>query len=140
MNAIMFVMIAALAAGLYSVLQRIAAPGIDQALGALVIALVAAAISFAVLMATRDHRSFEFAPSIIALVALTGVAAFSVDYFSLQAYSRGLSLSVGSPIFIGMSIATASLAGFFIGESVTLTKLLGIGLVVVGAVVLTVFG
>jgi multidrug transporter EmrE-like cation transporter len=72
-----------------------------------------------------------------ALDWLIGIAAFSIDYFSLQAYSRGLSVSIGSPIFIGVSIMTASLAGFALGEAVTLMKLLGIGLIVVGAVIVT---
>jgi bacterial/archaeal transporter family protein len=140
MNAITFVVIAALAAGSYNVLQRIAAPGIDQAFGALLIALVATAVSLAVLALTRGHRPLYTDPSIFLLIALIGVAAFSVDYFLLQAYSRGLSLSVGSPIFVGISIATATIAGFAIGESMALVKLVGIGLITLGAIVLSVFG
>jgi bacterial/archaeal transporter family protein len=140
MNAIIFAVIAALAAGLYSVLQRVTAPHVNQAFGALVISLMAAAISLAVLLATRDGRPLYADPGIFWWLALVGLAAFSVDYFSLHAYSRALPLSVGSPIFIGGSIMTATLAGLAMGESATLAKFLGIVLVIAGALVLSVFG
>ena len=139
MNAIGFIFVAAFAAGAYSIFARLAAPAIHQAFGALLIALIAAALSFAVLLATRGDRPLYAEPSVFLYIGLIGAAAFAVDYFSLQAYSRGLSLSVGQPIFIGVAIASASLAGLAMGESVTLTKLAGIILVIAGAIVLTVF-
>ena len=139
MNAIGFIFVAAFAAGAYSIFQRIAAPGIHQAFGALLIALIAAILSFAVLLLTRGGRPLYAEQSVFLYIALIGAAAFAVDYFSLQAYSRGLSISVGGPIFIGVGIATASLAGFVMGESVTIAKLTGILLVVIGAIVLSMF-
>jgi transporter family protein len=137
MDAIAFAIVAALAGGAYSILQRIAAPGLNQAFGALVISLTAAFVSAIVLICTRDGRPLYTDASMLPWIGLIGIAAFSVDYFSLQAYSRGLSVSIGSPIFIGVSVMTASLAGFALGEAVTLMKLLGIGLIVLGAVIVT---
>jgi transporter family protein len=137
MDAIAFALIAALAAGAYSILQRVAAPAFNQAFGALVISLTAAFVSAIVLICTRDGRALYTDVSMLPWIGLVGIAAFSIDYFSLQAYSRGLSVSIGSPIFIGISIMTASLAGFTLGEAVTLMKLLGIGLIVLGAVIVT---
>ena len=137
MDAIAFAIIAALAGGAYSILQRVAAPRLDQAFGALLISLTAAFVSAIVLVCTRDDRPLYSDASMLPWIGVIGIAAFSIDYFSLQAYSRGLSVSVGSPIFIGISIITASLAGFALGEAVTLTKLLGIGLIVLGAVIVT---
>jgi drug/metabolite transporter (DMT)-like permease len=138
MDAIAFAIIAALAAGAYSVLQRVAAPAFNQAFGALAISLTAAFVSAIVLLCTRDNRPFYSEAGMLPWIGLIGIAAFSIDYFSLQAYSRGLSVSIGSPIFIGVSIMTASLAGFALGEAVTLMKLLGIGLIVLGAVIVSV--
>jgi bacterial/archaeal transporter family protein len=137
MDAVAFAIIAALAAGTYSVLQRVAAPGFNQAFGALAISLTAALVSAIVLVCTRGNRPLYSDASMLPWIGLIGIAAFSIDYFSLQAYSRGLSVSIGSPIFIGISIVTASLAGFALGEAVTLMKLLGIGLIVLGAVIVT---
>jgi transporter family protein len=137
MDAIAFAIIAALAGGTYSILQRVAASGVNQAFGALVISLTAAFVSAIVLISTRDNRPLYSDTSMLPWIGLIGIAAFSIDYFSLQAYSRGLSVSIGSPIFIGVSIMTASVAGFALGEAVTLMKLVGIGLIVVGAVIVT---
>ncbi|MBV8851637.1 MAG: EamA family transporter [Methylobacteriaceae bacterium] len=137
MDAIAFALIAALAGGAYSVLQRIAAPGIHQAFGALLISLTAALVSAIALICIRDQNPLYSDVRVLPWLGLIGAAAFSIDYFSLLAYSRGLSVSVGSPIFIGVSIVTASLAGFALGEAVTLMKLLGIGLIVLGAVIVT---
>jgi multidrug transporter EmrE-like cation transporter len=102
-----------------------------------VISLTAAFVSAIVLICTRDGRALYTDVSMLPWIGLVGIAAFSIDYFSLQAYSRGLSVSIGSPIFIGISIMTASLAAFALGEAVTLMKLLGIGLIVLGAVIVT---
>jgi transporter family protein len=137
MDAVAFAIIAALAGGSYSILQRIAAPSFNQAFGALLISLTAALVSAIVLLCIRDNRPLYTDAAMLPWIGLIGIAAFSIDYFSLQAYSRGLSVSVGSPIFIGVSIVTASLAGFALGEAVTLMKLLGIGLIVAGAVIVT---
>jgi transporter family protein len=138
MDAIAFAVLAALSAGSYSILQRVAAPTVNQAFGAMLISLTAALVSAVVLFWTRHNRPLYNDLSSLPWIGLIGIAAFSIDYFSLQAYSRGLSVSVGSPIFIGISIATASIAGFVMGESVTVMKLLGIGLIVLGTVIVSV--
>ena len=41
--------------------------------------------------------------------------AFGIDFFALQAYSKGLPLTVGGPIIIGGSIAVAVSIGFVLG-------------------------
>jgi uncharacterized membrane protein len=92
MDAIAFAFIAALAAGAYSILQRVAAPAFNQAFGALVISLTAAFVSAIVLICTRDGRALYTDVSMLPWIGLVGIAAFSIDYFSLQAYSRGLSV------------------------------------------------
>ena len=136
-EAIAFALIAAFAGGAYSILQRVTAAAFNQAFGALAISLTAAFVSAIVLVCTRDSRPLYTDASMLPWIVLIGIAAFSIDYFSLQAYSRGLSVSIGSPLFIGVSIMTASLAGFAMGEAVTSMKLLGIGFIVLGAVIVS---
>jgi bacterial/archaeal transporter family protein len=58
----------------------------------------------------------------------------------LKAYATGLPISIGGPIVIGGSIAVATIAGFLLGDAMTTTKVLGIGLIVVGAVILSRIG
>jgi drug/metabolite transporter (DMT)-like permease len=136
MDKIAFALIAALAAGSYSVLQRATAAAVHQAFGALLISLTAAAISALVLFFTFNTRPLYYDAAILPWIALIGLAAFFVDYFTLLAYSRGLSVSVGNTLFVGVSIATASLVGLAIGEQITALKLLGIALVTAGAIIL----
>jgi multidrug transporter EmrE-like cation transporter len=64
---------------------------------------------------------------------------FSVDYFRLHAYSRGLPISVGAPIGIAGGVATAVVIGLLVGEQLSLAKLAGLVLVIVGGIVLVVY-
>jgi uncharacterized membrane protein len=57
MNAIAYAVVAALAAELYGLFQRMAAPDVNQAFGALLISIVAGAVAALVLFATRDASS-----------------------------------------------------------------------------------
>jgi drug/metabolite transporter (DMT)-like permease len=136
MDKIAFALIAALAAGSYSVLARATAGAVHQAFGALFIALTAAAISALVLFFTFNTRALYYDAAILPWLALIGLAAFFVDYFTLLAYSRGLSVSVGNTLLVGVSIATASVVGLAIGEQITALKLVGIALVTVGSIIL----
>jgi drug/metabolite transporter (DMT)-like permease len=68
-----------------------------------------------------------------------GAAAFSIDYFALQAYSRGLPISVGAPIGIAGGVATAAVIGLLLGEHLSFAKLAGIILAVIGGVVLVAY-
>jgi len=68
-----------------------------------------------------------------------GAAAFSIDYFTLQAYSRCLPISVGSPIGIAGGIATAVVIGLLLGEQLSLAKFAGIVLVVIDGIVLVAY-
>ena len=71
---------------------------------------------------------------------LAGVSAFLLDLFALQAYSKGLTISVGGPIIIGGSIAIATIAGFLMGDSITALKVFGLLLLMSGAVLLASVG
>lgn len=90
-------------------------------------------------VAMRDIKAGEELTTDYAMIDddnLAGITAFFIDFLALQAYSRGLSLTIGGPIIIGGSMAVVVLIGFMLGEPITLMKILGIALIVVGGAVL----
>src|ERR1051326_4074946 len=98
MSAVFYAVIAAIAAGLYSYFQRMASPNVNQLFGALVVSAAALAIA-ALLLAFQLGKVRLFAnPTGLWFLLGAGAAAFSVNYFTLQAYSKGLPISVGAPI------------------------------------------
>lgn len=76
----------------------------------------------------------------IVFVVLAGIAAFFIDFLALSAYSKGLSVSVGGPIIIGGSIALATIIGFFMGDSISLLKIVALILIISGSGILAYFG
>ena len=75
-------------------------------------------------------------PKGIYFLIIAGVAAFFIDFLALHAYSKGLPLSIGGPVIIGGSIAIAIIIGFFMGDTITALKALGLCLIVAGTVIL----
>ena len=139
MNAIFYALLAALAAGFWSYFQRLASASVNQLFGALLIS--GTAVIFAatlVLFQFRDIQLYSNSRGIWFLVA-AGLAAFSIDYFSLQAYSRGLPISVGAPIGIVGGIATAVVIGLLIGEHFSVMKFAGLLLIAGGGIILSVY-
>jgi drug/metabolite transporter (DMT)-like permease len=117
------VVIAAIAVGFYSYFQRLASPNVNQLFGALVVSAVAPFTN----------------PVGMWFLLGAGAAAFSIDYFTLQAYSRGLPISVGAPAGIAGGVATAVVIGLLLGEQLSFAKLAGIVLVVTGGIVLVAY-
>lgn len=71
---------------------------------------------------------------------IAGILAFFIDFFALKAYAGGLPLTIGGPLIIGGSMAVATTIGFILGDVVTLTKLLALLLLFVGAILLAAAG
>jgi len=110
---------------------------ISAALGALVITTVALVVNSLALLATRaGGQEIVFTREALWLMALAGVAASGVDIFGLLAYDRGL--KVTSSFFIGgTSTLLVVLVGFLLfQEPFTWTRLLAIGLIVGGSLLL----
>ena len=135
-------MIAAVAAGFYSYFQRLASPNVNQLFGALAVSAAALAIAALFLVPQLGRiRLFTNPAGMSSMWFLlgAGAAAFSIDYFTLQAYSKGLPISVGAPIGIAGGVATAVVIGLLLGEQLSFAKLAGIVLVVIGGVVLAAY-
>lgn len=138
MSPIIFAILAAAAFGFWTVFHKFASSYVDQVFGAVFISVVAVCAGLLVLVPRLKEIQLVSDSKGIYFLVGAGVCAFLLDFFVLQAYSRGLSISVGGPIIIGGSIAIAAVAGFMLGDSITWDKLAGIVLVLAGAVILSV--
>lgn len=136
---IIFATIAAVVFGLWSVFHQLASKKIDGLLGAIIISLVAVILGIIILVFRAKNHTFIFDYKTIIFVVLAGVCALAIDFFALKAYSSGLEISVVAPVIIGGSIAVASFIGFFLGEVITLYKIVGILFILIGSIILSIF-
>ena len=136
MNPVYLAILAAVSFGLWTVFHKIASPYINQIFGAIIVSFVAVIVGLIVLLPRFKHIQLMSDWKGILFVALAGIAAFFIDYLALSAYGKGLPVSVGGPIIIGGSIALASIIGFFMGESVSLLKIVALILIIGGSGIL----
>lgn len=140
LEGITFAIIAAFAFALWTVFHNQAAGHIDNLFGAIIVSLTAVILGLIFLLPRIKSTTLFSNPKGILFAVLAGVAALTLDFFVLKAYSSGLPVSIGGPIIIGGSIAIAIIIGFFLGETITLLKILGLVLVIGGASVLASVG
>jgi drug/metabolite transporter (DMT)-like permease len=136
-RAVLFAVLAGASAATWTVCLKLASTKITPALGALVITTGALVVNSLVLLATRTTgHEIVFTREALWLTALAGVAAAGVDIFALLAYDRGL--KVTSSFFIGgTSTLLVVLSGFLLfQEPFTWMRLLAIGLIVAGSLLL----
>ncbi len=136
MHPIVYAIIAASAFGLWTVFHKIASPHIDRLLGAILVSLAAVVLGGILILFRTKNAPLVTNPKGVIFLVLAGVAALAIDYFALQAYSRGLPVSLGGPIIIGGSILMATVAGLFMGDALSALKVLGILLIIAGAAIL----
>ena len=137
---IIFAVLAAIAFGIWTVFHQQAADKINYLFGAILVSFTAVVLGLLFLLPKIKTTVLFSNPKGILFAVLAGVCALAIDYFALRAYGSGLSVSVAGPIIISGSIAIAAVIGFFLGESVTLMKILGLMLIIVGSGILTAFG
>jgi transporter family protein len=137
MTPIFFAIFAAFAFGFWTVFHKLASTYIDQVLGAIIVSLSAVILGLAVLIPKLKSTNLVSDPKGIYFLIAAGVAAFLIDYFALTAYSKGLPINIGGPIIIGGGVAVAAAIGFILGDPITLTKLIGLALLLSGAIVLS---
>lgn len=138
MSAIVFAVLAAIAFGFWTVFHKLASVYIDQVFGAIVVSFTAVLAGLIVLLPKLKTTQLVQDQKGVYFLVLAGVMAFAIDFFALQAYSKGLTITVGGPIIIGGSIAVAALIGFILGDSVTVPKIVGLLLMIAGAIVLSI--
>ena len=134
-------LVLALAAGAmsasYSVCLRLAAGGVNPALGALIVSATALPFSLGVFIAMRD------APTGVALstrgtvlMILAGVFAASTTIFAILAYSRGFKLS-SSPIVVATQMSLVLVVGVVaLDEPLGPSRILALALIALGVFLL----
>ena len=137
---IIFAIIAAVAFGFWTVFHQQAADKINYLVGAIIVSLTAVIVGLMFLLPNIKTVNLSSNPKGILFVVLAGICALAIDYFALKAYGSGLAISIAGPIIIGGSIAVAVLVGFFLGESITLMKIIGLLFIVIGSGVLATVG
>jgi drug/metabolite transporter (DMT)-like permease len=136
-RAILFAVLAGVAAATWTVCLKAASSKITVALGALVITFGALAVNSVALLVTRAHgQEIVLTREALGLMVLAGIAAAGVDIFGLLAYNSGL--KVTSSFYIGgTSTLLVVLAGFLLyQEPFTWMRLLAIGMIVGGSLLL----
>jgi transporter family protein len=134
---IIFATIAAIAFGAWTVFHQQAADKINYLFGAIIVSFTAVILGSIFLLPNIKSTALFSNPKGILFAVLAGICALAIDYFALKAYGSGLAISVAGPIIIGGSIAIAASIGFFLGESITLMKILGLLFVIIGSGILT---
>lgn len=137
MSAIIFAVLAAIAFGFWTVFHKLASTHIDQVFGAIVVSFSAVILGAIVLIPRLKSAQLVSDSKGIYFLIAAGICAFLIDYFALTAYSKGLPINIGGPIIIGGSIAVVAVIGFVLGDPVTIPKLIGLGLLLSGAIVLS---
>jgi transporter family protein len=132
----MFVSIAALAGGTWSILVSRASREMSPVLGPIIAETTGVIIALVLLTTRFRETTLEYSTRGITLLLLAGICVFSVDYFSLRAYGTHLPVSVGAPIFMGGVILVATTIGFLLGDAISVKKVVGIALIVSGAAIL----
>ena len=135
--ALTFALLAGVAMAAYTVFSRLASPGIHPALGAAVITGVALVVNAVVAVSVRiGGGPLDVSAKSVALLVVVGVAAACADLFVLSAYARGLPVT-SSFVIGGTSTVLVLLIGFgLMREPFTWIKLMAIGLIASGIVLL----
>lgn len=137
MAPVIYAILAAFAFGLWTVFHQAASAHVNQLFGAIIVSFTAVIAGALILLPQLKNVQLISDQKGVIFLVLAGLAALALDVLVLQAYSKGLPINVGGPIVIGGSIAVAAVIGFSLGEPITLTKIIALGLVIGGATMLS---
>ncbi|HYF04738.1 MAG TPA: EamA family transporter [Patescibacteria group bacterium] len=139
MNWIVTALLTAFFFGAYNFFIKVASGHIHQILGAVILQLVATLTGALVLLYLRyTNVPLKFSEQGFIYAVLAGVFVGLAEITSFIVFSKGVSISTGIPIIIGVSVIFASLLGFlFLKEPIHLQGILGIILIIAGIVLLT---
>lgn len=135
-TSLLFVIIGALGTGLWNVFISAASRQMHPLLGALITELTAFAAGTLIFLPVLSSGFPKVPARSVLLCMLAGLSVLAADVFILKAYKQGLPVSVGGPIVIGGGIVVVTLAGFLLGERMTLLKGASILMILCGASIL----
>lgn len=133
---IIFALITALIFGVWTVFHQQASTHINPLFGAIIIATTSLILGLILLLPKIKSTILYTNPKGIVFVVLVGICALAIDVFALKAYSSGLQVSIGGPIIIAGGVAIAAIIGFFLGESITVMKIVGLSFIILGTGIL----
>jgi len=118
----------------YNFFIKLAAEHVPPAVGAVVLQLVAAGLGAAWLV--RLHllgQPLAVSGRGLGLAALAGLSVGLAEILTFVVFSRGVPASVGTPVIVGGSVLLAAVLGLAVlRETLTLSQLGGLGLIVAG--------
>lgn len=138
-RSLLYVLIAAGAAGLWSVTLSRASKYVHPVVGTGVVEGTALILVLILILRNRVDLGSSLTPLGAGLLVICGLCVFSIDYFSLRAYEMGMQVSVGAPMISAGAILVPTAVGVALGEGVTIPKVLGIGLIGAGVLLLARF-
>ena len=137
MNWIAYALLGAVAAGVTAVLSKVGVGNIPSNLAVLIRTGVVIVIAAAIVFARGEHAAFKEVKGTAWLALILSGAATGISWL---AYFKALQLAPASSVapVDKLSLAvTVVLATLFLGEALTWKMVLGVSLMVVGAIVAT---
>lgn len=140
MTGFLFIVLAAVFLGVWMTLNHHLMTGMPPLMAIVIIAFVYLMVGFVFLVG----KSYIFQEAIerpslglCVLAAIIALVALVSDFSMLRAYELRLPITIGAPVYFGGAILVAALIGvFFLGEKMTLTKMLGMSLIILGTIFL----
>lgn len=132
---ILLALAAGIMSGSYALCLRLAAGGINPALGALIVSATALLFSFGVFIFLRDVSSAATLRG-ASLMILAGVAAAGTNIFLMLAYARGFKLS-SSPVATATQMSLVLVVGVVaLDEPLGAGRVLALALIAIGVFLL----
>lgn len=119
---------------LYNIFIKMASIHIHEVAGAVILQIVAFILGVAWLIYLKiNHVHTEVTSRGVWLAVLAGIFVGLAEIFSFIVFSKGVPASAGVPVIIGGSVLMAAVIGFlWLKESLTLTNVLGLILIIGG--------
>lgn len=119
---------------LYNIFIKLASAHIHEIAGAVILQVVAFVLGAAWLIYLKiNHVPLKVNSKGIGLAVLAGIFVGLAEIFSFIVFSKGIPASAGVPVIIGGSMLIAAVIGFlWLKESLTLTNVLGLFLIIGG--------
>jgi transporter family protein len=140
MDGVLLLFLPAVLYGLYTFSIKISSEGINQIAGAVILQVVAALLGVVGLVGLMVSKAPILTTARgVWMAVCAGVFVGLAEISTYYVFSRGVPVSVGLPIIVGGTVVTGAVLGlWFLRESLGLIQYAGIGLIVVGAVLLTI--
>lgn len=140
MNWIFLAITTAFFYGAYNVLIKVSSGNINQILGAVILQIVAAVMGGILFFLLRigNNAPLQMSQKGFIYAVLAGIFVGLAEIATFVVFSKGIPVSIGTPIIIGGSVLITSILGiFFLKESFSLLQGLAVVLIIGGIVLLT---